>query len=82
MSIIIGLKLSDRIEIAVNLQKILSKYGCNIKTRIGLHDINNGKCSDCGIILLEFIGNNNLLNVFIKELSAIEYMDVKIMNFD
>lgn len=82
MSIIIGLKLSTRMEFATNLQEILSKYGCNIKTRIGLHDINDGKCSDFGIILLEFIGDNNLLNIFIKELSAIEYMNVKIMNFD
>ena len=55
MKTIIGIKLDDRLDSAVEFQKILSEFGCSIKTRIGLHDKIDGLCSPKGIILLEVI---------------------------
>ncbi len=50
MSVILGIKSRNREDCAVRLQKILTKHGCFIDTRIGLHYF--GKCSDFGLILL------------------------------
>ena len=38
--IILGIHISDRLKNAVDVQKVFTEYGCNIKTRIGLHDAN------------------------------------------
>lgn len=55
MTTIIGIKTTDRIENAVLIQSVLTKFGCFIKTRIGLHDKIDGLCSPKGVILLEVI---------------------------
>ena len=59
MSAIIGIQLDYRIEEAVKFQQILTECGCNIRTRIGLHNIGEYKCINNGIILLEVVNNIN-----------------------
>lgn len=73
---IIGIHLKDRSQEAVHLQEILTRYGCSIKTRIGLHDASEGQCAPGGIILLEVISKQEEL---IQELSA--KFDVQTMLF-
>jgi uncharacterized membrane protein YqgA involved in biofilm formation len=53
MSAIIGIKLDNRLEEAIKFQEILTKYGCIIRTRIGLHNIGEYKCVNYGVILIE-----------------------------
>ena len=79
MTIIIGIKLPQRTETAPSFQNILSKFGCNIKTRIGLHDINETYCAQDGIILLEVIGKPELIESMLKELNLIEGISCKMM---
>ncbi len=55
MKTIIGIKLSNRNETSIEFQKILSDYGCSIRTRIGLHDTHTDYCTNFGIVLLEVI---------------------------
>ena len=80
MSIIVGIKLEQRNENSKLFQKILTKYGCDISTRIGFHENNNNNsCENFGIILLNFIGSEkNLLNLS-KELIKINDLKLKIM---
>ncbi len=58
---IIGIKLSDRQNQAAALQEILTRYGCCIKTRIGLHDAGDGRCAPGGVVLLEVIDRQDEL---------------------
>lgn len=81
MRTIIGIKLNNRIQKSQELQNILSEYGCIIKTRIGLHDINNNKCSENGIILLEIV-NDELLPKLQKELCSIDGIELQQMAFE
>lgn len=76
MSSIIGIKLSDRLEESVQFQEILTKFGCYIKTRIGLHNIGEYKCERTGIILLEIVDK---VNDIYDELSR--HWEVQIMRF-
>lgn len=57
MTVILGIKLEDRTESSLEFQKILTEYGCAIKTRIGLHHSKNGICTNCGIVLIELNEN-------------------------
>ena len=52
---IIGIKLSERNKESIKLQEILTKYGCNISTRIGLHHSTGDACSNSGMILLDTV---------------------------
>ena len=49
---VLGIFVADRIVEAGEVQKCLTKYGCNIKTRIGLHDVDDNQCSVNGLIIL------------------------------
>lgn len=53
--IILGVHVAQRTKHTARVQKILSDYGCSIRTRIGLHDAGGGFCSPNGLILLEVV---------------------------
>ena len=73
MSAIIGISVKNRLDDAQKLQEILTRYGCAIKTRIGLHDM--GKFA-CRIVLLEVVDK---VHELYQELS--KSWDVQIMKF-
>ena len=71
-----GILLDNRLEEAVKFQEILTGCGCDIRTRIGLHNIGEYKCINQGIILLEVVNN---INKTYDTLS--KYWPVQIMKF-
>lgn len=79
MTVIIGIKLTDKLHNAVEFQKILTKFNCIIKMRIG---INNSSifCSSNGIILLQIESNENAVNLE-KELLEISGIELQRMIF-
>ncbi len=76
MSAIIGISIDNRTNDSIKLQEILTKYGCLIKTRIGLHDMGEYKCLNYGIVLIEVVDK---INEIYDELS--KYWKVQIMRF-
>ncbi len=80
MTTIIGIKISNRLESAISVQEILTKYGCAIKTRIGLHEEINGQCSQKGLILLE-ITDNRQASLLSNELCDIDDIEIRQMQF-
>lgn len=79
MTIIIGVKLPDKEINAVEFQKILTKFNCIIRMRIG---INNTTifCSDKGIILLQ-VENSEMAIDLEKELLEISGIELQRMIF-
>ena len=77
MTTIVAIKLSQRMEFASMFQEVLSRYGCNIKTRIGLHEVSDFGCSADGVILLDVIGEKETINSLIIELKKIDEAIVK-----
>lgn len=67
---------------AVTVQKILTEWGCLIKTRLGLHDGVLDDCTESGTIFIELVGDKakhdelarklNLLNGVKAELITLE----------
>jgi len=79
---IFGVLLSNRINTACKFQEVVTKYGCSIKTRIGLHDVSEGKCSPNGVILLEVIGEDGEIAAMEKDLSMIPEVKLQKMDFE
>ncbi len=76
MTTIIGIKLENRSSDAIKLQEILTSYGCEIQTRIGLHPTNENKCHNYGIILIEV---KSKVNEICDALS--KYWQIQMMEF-
>ena len=76
MTVIIGVKLPEKEENAIKFQKILTRYNCIIKMRIG---INNSSifCSSSGIILLQVENEDNAIEL---EKSLIEISGIEIQH--
>jgi hypothetical protein len=53
---VLGIRIEDRVKEAGEVQKVLTKFGCSIKTRLGLHEVSNDFCSSSGLIILELTG--------------------------
>ena len=79
--IIIGLQLTKRKELAREIQPLLSEYGCNIKTRVGLHDVEGNKCSEAGVILLEMYGDIGKIDEFKDKINKVDGVILKEMKF-
>lgn len=79
---IVGIHVDDRIKRASDVQQLLTDYGCNIKTRIGLHEVTGQFCAGFGLILLEMIGDPEKVRELVQKLDAIDGVSVQQMVFD
>lgn len=78
---IMGIKIGDRKNISKEVQGILSEYGCSIKTRLGLHEVNKGECARAGLIILELVGDEDLWNKLKSQLLLVKGVEVQNMEF-
>jgi len=77
-----GIQLKQRYDTSTDVQGLLTKYGCSIKTRIGVHEAASDSCSEQGIIIVEFIENSDKeAHEMEQALSNIEGVVVKKMEF-
>jgi hypothetical protein len=53
---IMAVLLSKRAETALEVQKALTKHGCLIRVRLGLHEAAKDYCAEDGLILLHLVG--------------------------
>ena len=79
--IILGIHITNRVQRASDVQELFTEYGCNIKTRIGLHDVDDAVCSPSGIVLIEFFGSLEEAQAMASKLGALEGVDVQTMVF-
>jgi hypothetical protein len=76
---IMALTIDPRTAHAPQVQTVLTKHGCIIKTRIGLHEVQEDSCSERGLILLHIKSDSNEVQQLEDELKAIEGINVKCM---
>jgi hypothetical protein len=80
--VILGIHVTDRLKDATKVQELLTKFGCSIKTRLGLHEVTEEYCSTTGLIILELTGDPAEYAKLENELSAIRGIEVKKMIFN
>ena len=81
-STIMAIVQENRLETAVKVQDILTKYGCYIRVRLGLHDAAVNSCTNDGIILLQLCGEDIPIKQIEQELKQIPDVKVKYIVID
>ena len=79
--IVLGIHVTERVKQAQRIQQLFTDYGCNIKTRVGLHDASHDMCAAGGLILLEMVGETAKAYELHDRLTAIEGVHVQKMVF-
>jgi hypothetical protein len=79
--LIFGVHIDDRVKHVPDVQRLFTEYGCFIKTRIGLHHVDNNSCSPRGLILLEMYGDPARCAELADRLTAVEGVEVQRMRF-
>jgi hypothetical protein len=69
---IIGIRMDNRTYNAVKFQDVLTKNGCKIKARLGLHEVSDDACSNDGIIVLQPYGSKEDVEALVRELNGLE----------
>ncbi|WP_125152012.1 hypothetical protein [Clostridium rectalis] len=78
-SIIMGIAIEERNNYAAHVQDILTKHGCIIKTRLGLHEATKDNCSRRGLIILQLSKDKNLIKELEHDLLKIQGVKINSM---
>jgi hypothetical protein len=76
---ILGILVERNQEVIVSMQKILTAYGCNIRTRMGVNEVFFGE--PAGLIILELKGDERQRILLEKDLKALKQIHVRTMVF-
>lgn len=80
--IVLGIQVTNRLEKVLDVQKVLTDYGCNIRTRLGLHEVSTKMCSPLGLLILDTWGEEADIIDMEKKLKKIPGLVVKKMTFE
>lgn len=69
---VMAVLIKNRKETIEQVQKILTGWGCIIKTRLGIHDGVLDNCSDEGLIILELVGTQEQNQELNRKLNLIK----------
>jgi hypothetical protein len=79
---VLGILVTNRVENAGQVQKVLTDCGCYIKTRVGLHEVTEDICAPTGLILLELFGDDKAYTEVENKMKEIKGLQVQKMLFD
>lgn len=78
---VLGVLVSNRVKNVAAVQKVLTDHGCNIKTRLGLHDVGDDVCAPSGLLILETFGKAAEVKAMEAKLKKVAGVVVKKMTF-
>jgi len=76
---VMAILIDERKNNAVRVQKILTEWGCLIKTRLGLHEGVLDQCSETGFIILELVGEPEKHEELCRKLNVLPGVKAKYM---
>jgi len=74
-------KIGGRREHFPKVQEVLSRFGCAIKVRLGLHETEN-VCSEEGILILQLTGEKDEMLGLEKSLNELPSVKAKLVILD
>jgi hypothetical protein len=80
--IVLGVQVTKRVQNVPLVQSILTEYGCNIKTRLGLHEVTESNCSTVGLLIIETYGDEKTILEMEAKLRAVQGLVVQKMVFE
>ena len=79
---VIGIRMDNRVGNASALQQALTKNGCKIKARLGLHEVSEDLCATDGLIILQPYGEKQEIEQLVKDLNLLEGMKAKLLDLN
>lgn len=79
---VIGVRIDNRVNNAVNFQEAITKNGCIIKARLGLHEVAGDMCSNDGLVILQPCGKKEDIQELVKDLNNLEGITAKLMDLN
>jgi len=76
---ILGLLIPRQPEVIKSVQKLLTAYGCYIRTRLGVNETFFGE--PAGLIILELTGDNDQRKLLLRDLGYLKGVQVRKMIF-
>jgi hypothetical protein len=76
---ILGILVERKPEAVPAVQKLLTAYGCNIRTRLGVNEVFFGE--PAGLIILELKGDQRQRDLLEKDLTELKQVHVSKMVF-
>ncbi len=73
--------INHRSDIAEDVQILLTKFGCNIKMRLGLHEAST-ICAEDGLIILQLTGAKSDINALSNSLNGVEGVKTQMITLD
>lgn len=74
------IRLDHRSQNAEKFQKVLSNYGCGIRTRLGLHEAGPAdSCANDGLIILQLAPGVIDCEAFVTDLQKIDGVTAKLV---
>ncbi len=77
--VILGVLVNNRTKRAVEVQDILTKFGCIIKLRLGLHETEN-VCAEDALLLLQLDGKQEEIKNLQDSLNIIDGVEAKLIS--
>lgn len=74
-------KIGERRKKSPEVQEVLSKFGCSIKTRLGLHETGD-VCSEEGVLVLQLTGEKSEMLGLEHALNKLESVKAKMVIID
>ncbi|SHG66714.1 hypothetical protein SAMN02745221_00721 [Thermosyntropha lipolytica DSM 11003] len=68
---VMGILVRNRSIHAKEIQEVLTKYGCIINVRVGIPKVENGACTEEGLIMLQLCGTPEEIGELKDALNAI-----------
>jgi len=74
--------VGSRLDSAEKVQKILTGWGCFIKTRLGLHEEVLENCSESGLLFLELKGDVEKMMDMERKLNLVKSVSARLITLD
>ncbi len=74
-------KIGERRKKSPEVQEVLSKFGCSIKTRLGLHEAGD-VCSEEGVLILQLTGERSEMKGLERALNDLESVKAQMVIID
>lgn len=79
---LIGIRMNNRVANAVHFQEVLTKNGCSIKARLGLHETSEDACSPDGLIVLQPCGKKEDVEMLVQKLNKLDGITAKLIDLN
>ena len=79
---VIGVRMDNRISNALSFQEALTKNGCMIRARLGLHEASDTVCANDGLIVLQPCGEEEQIEQLVQDLNSLTGITAKLIDLN